>query len=344
MGNYIIVIFNALEIKVYEGAMDTVTTETDKVSQTTEIKDETESNYSSQVPVRMSRYKQKIKSDRAADKALRRISVHLVKELNLFETTLHLYAMDGLTPSEMERLRNHCETELEKRLYLVTTVIPSKGQYKGMKLLMRALRQTKQYEILSFLEKTYDEEVGKNPEINIPQAISSSSDEDEDVVISLDSVEQERQSEPDHVASLHNSPLGQPIQSVLPKVRPPYDINSGTNTATVTPLPPDPPIQQQELQDSIEQLIPLKFVFVGDTNTGKTSLLERYINNKFSIKTTVTVSVDYKSVEVTCYNTKYKLYLWDIDVPIHQEKKRNPSLTRVRNLHGDSDHYYFNYK
>ena len=53
----------------------------------------------------------------------------------------------------------------------MTTVIPSKGQYKGMKLLMRALRQTEQYEVLSLLEKTYDEEVdaiiSKKPETNL---------------------------------------------------------------------------------------------------------------------------------------------------------------------------------
>ena len=34
----------------------------------------------------------------------------------------------------------------------------------------------------------------------------------------------------------------------------------------------------------------MKFVFVGDASTGKTSLLERYINNKFSIAFEPTVS------------------------------------------------------
>ena len=34
----------------------------------------------------------------------------------------------------------------------------------------------------------------------------------------------------------------------------------------------------------------MKFVFVGDAGTGKTSLLERYINNKFSIAFEPTVS------------------------------------------------------
>ena len=34
----------------------------------------------------------------------------------------------------------------------------------------------------------------------------------------------------------------------------------------------------------------MKFVFVGDIGTGKTSLLEQYINNKFSIALNPTVS------------------------------------------------------
>lgn len=117
----------------------------------------------------MSSSKQKYRSDRAADKALKRTSVKLVNQLDLFDTTLHLHAMDGLTQLETEKLGNSYKTELERKQYLVTTVIPSKGQYKGMKLLMRALRQTEQYEILSLLEKTYDEEVdviiSKKPEL-----------------------------------------------------------------------------------------------------------------------------------------------------------------------------------
>ena len=34
----------------------------------------------------------------------------------------------------------------------------------------------------------------------------------------------------------------------------------------------------------------MKFVFVGDVSTGKTSLLERYVTNKFSIASEPTVS------------------------------------------------------
>ena len=101
----------------------------------------------------------KFKSDRAADKALKRTSVSLVEQLDLFDTTLHLHAMNGLTALETEKLGNHHETKLERKWYLLTNIIPSKGQYKGMKMLMRALRETEQLDVLSLLEKTYNEEV-----------------------------------------------------------------------------------------------------------------------------------------------------------------------------------------
>ena len=137
------------------------------------IKDEADSR---QVPVGMSVYSQNLKSDRAADIALKRISVDLVNQLDLFDTTLHLYAMDGLTPSEMEKLNNIYITELEKKQYLVTTVIPSKGHYRGMILLRRALKESKQNEILYLLEKTYDEEVDaiNNPAFSENYAMSAS--------------------------------------------------------------------------------------------------------------------------------------------------------------------------
>ena len=62
--------------------------------------------------------KKKFKSNLAADKALRRTSTVLVEQLNLFETTLHLYEIDGLTTLEMEKLRHlHSlqTTELERK-------------------------------------------------------------------------------------------------------------------------------------------------------------------------------------------------------------------------------------
>ena len=109
--------------------------------------------------IEMSGFRQKFKSDVAADKALKRVSLDLVRQLNLFDTTLHLHAINGLTLLEVEKLGNSHSTELERKQYLVTTVIPSKGAYRGMRLLRRALKQSQQYEILNTLEKAYEDAV-----------------------------------------------------------------------------------------------------------------------------------------------------------------------------------------
>ena len=100
--------------------------------------------------------KEKHKSNVAADKELKRISVDLMQQLNLFDTTLHLHAMNGLTPLETEKLQNSYVTELERKQYLVTIVIPSKGLYKGMRLLRWALKQSGQDEVFNSLEKAYE--------------------------------------------------------------------------------------------------------------------------------------------------------------------------------------------
>ena len=103
--------------------------------------------------------KRKFKSNLAADKALRRTSTVLVEQLNLFETTLHLHEIDGLTTLEMEKLRHSHTTELERKQYLVTGVIPGKGYYRGMTLLRRALKKSKQFDLYNCLDKAYEEAV-----------------------------------------------------------------------------------------------------------------------------------------------------------------------------------------
>ena len=100
--------------------------------------------------------------DQAADKALKSVSTNLIEQLNLFDTTLHLYTMDGLTSLEREKLQNIYVTELERKQYLMTIVIPGKGPYKGMTMLRRALKETGQHEILKILEQAYENAVHTN--------------------------------------------------------------------------------------------------------------------------------------------------------------------------------------
>ena len=101
----------------------------------------------------------KSKSNLAAYKVLRKTSVVLIEQLNLFEMTVHLHHIDGLTPLELEKLTHSLTTELERKQYLVTTVIPSRGYYKGMMLLRRVLKKSKQFDLYKSLKLAYDEAV-----------------------------------------------------------------------------------------------------------------------------------------------------------------------------------------
>ena len=99
-----------------------------------------------------------IESDLAADRALRRITtVEVLRQLNLFETMLHLYSVGEISALEKEILENFYNPELQRKNYLLTNVIPSRGHFRGMQLLQQALKQSEQFEILKLLERAYEE-------------------------------------------------------------------------------------------------------------------------------------------------------------------------------------------
>ena len=73
-----------------------------------------------------------MESDLAADRALRRIAtVEVLRQLNLFETILHLYSMGQITDLEKEILENIYNPELQRKYHLLTTIIPSRGSLQG---------------------------------------------------------------------------------------------------------------------------------------------------------------------------------------------------------------------
>ncbi len=57
-----------------------------------------------------------------------------------------------------------------------------------------------------------------------------------------------------------------------------------------------------------------KVCIVGDFAVGKTSVVERFVNNQFSEKylTTVGVKVDTKEIDLPDHGTSIKLVLWDV--------------------------------
>ena len=101
--------------------------------------------------------KLKFKSDEAAAEALERmLEEDMVQKLDLYDTTFHLHAMDKLTLSETQELQDTGIAELERKRYLLKNVVPTKGPYEGMRALRRALKHSKQTEILNVLEKAYE--------------------------------------------------------------------------------------------------------------------------------------------------------------------------------------------
>ena len=59
--------------------------------------------------------------------------------------------------------------------------------------------------------------------------------------------------------------------------------------------------------------ISCKVVLVGDAGVGKTSIIERYINNKYdeNQKTTLVSSYTFKKIDIKKYNKSVSLDIWD---------------------------------
>lgn len=200
---------------------------------------------------------QKFKSNRAADEALRKMSLDLVEQLNLFETTLYLHKSNGLTPLEMEKLGNCYTTELERKQYLVLTVIPSKGHYRGMRLLRRALKQSKQYKLYNSLKKAYEEAVDAviAEKLRLPQPESKVKHE-------------AGASYPEETASDLYDSITFPLFNDANSLNPRYNLNRPTSPSTSSSssdasdddiISLDPPAEQQPLPSYVDVKLEVAF-------------------------------------------------------------------------------------
>ena len=55
----------------------------------------------------------------------------------------------------------------------------------------------------------------------------------------------------------------------------------------------------------------VKIILLGETGVGKTSIINRFINNEFINDTIVTLGSSFSSKEIKKYNVKYRLKIWD---------------------------------
>ena len=81
----------------------------------------------------------------------------------------------------------------------------------------------------------------------------------------------------------------------------------------------------------MENKIKLKFLFLGDSDVGKTSLLLKYIDNYFPESHLATIGVEFKTKDVECNGYKIHLQLWDT---AGQERFRSITKSYFRNANG----------
>lgn len=54
-----------------------------------------------------------------------------------------------------------------------------------------------------------------------------------------------------------------------------------------------------------------KILVIGDATVGKSSLIDKYVNEKFSIESFSTIGVDFQSITLSYMDTTMKLQIWD---------------------------------
>ena len=69
-----------------------------------------------------------------------------------------------------------------------------------------------------------------------------------------------------------------------------------------------------------EPAMTFKILTIGESGVGKTCVLRRFVENKFSKNHLATIGIDFKTKTLNIYNQEIKLKIWD---PAGQERFRN---------------------
>jgi small GTP-binding protein len=75
----------------------------------------------------------------------------------------------------------------------------------------------------------------------------------------------------------------------------------------------------------------IKLLMIGDSNVGKTSILNKYVTNKFTDEFTTTIGIDFHIKRITVNNKIVKLQLWDT---AGQERFRAVTIGYFRGAQG----------
>lgn len=85
----------------------------------------------------------------------------------------------------------------------------------------------------------------------------------------------------------------------------------------------------QQLDDKAEY-VPMKFIMIGDSGSGKTSLFNRLSRNHFLETSVSTLGVEFALVWIVVEGIQFKIYLWDT---AGQERYRDLADAYYRNAH-----------
>jgi len=75
--------------------------------------------------------------------------------------------------------------------------------------------------------------------------------------------------------------------------------------------------------------VKIKMILLGDAYSGKTSVLNRYVNNTFSNSPKSTIGVDFFKLDINKNESNYNIYIWDTS---GQEKFDSIIRTYYRNI------------
>ncbi len=78
-------------------------------------------------------------------------------------------------------------------------------------------------------------------------------------------------------------------------------------------------------------VLSLKFIFLGESSVGKTSIIEKYTGNKFKDIHQTTLGIDFKTKILNLKGHKIKLAIWDT---AGQERFRSIATNYIKNCHG----------
>ena len=90
-------------------------------------------------------------------------------------------------------------------------------------------------------------------------------------------------------------------------------------------------VEQESHEDSVDNSISVtrhKIIFVGDASTGKTSIINRIIDNPFNDNYEVSIGIDFMSKNIRFRGQNIKIQIWD---SAGQEKYKGLIPSYVRN-------------